>query len=113
MGQLNFNGETGINESTGCYLGGQTGWDYPGGLSQASVKGPEGKVSEHLDLFKTLRNITNLSLADSCPSTSSPPPYHGGNLSALSACLTHLQKSYRDAFVCPRIAVHCLRTTHT
>ena len=65
--------ETGTNESTDCDLGGQVGWNYSSGLSQASTKGLQRKVSVHLDFFKTLRKTIDLSWADSYPSSSLLP----------------------------------------
>lgn len=76
------------------------------------MKGLEGKVSEHPDLFKVLENIVNLFLADSCPS-SSPPIYLEGSLSVFSISLTYLRKLYRDKFVFQWKIIPCLHTTHT
>lgn len=45
-------------------------WDYIVRLNQTSMKGLEGKVSVHLDLFKALKSIINLlrlTLAHPCP----------------------------------------------
>ena len=105
--------ETGTNESTDCDLGGQVGWNYSSGLSQASTKGLQRKVSVHLDFFKTLRKTIDLSWADSYPSSSLLPTYHGDSLSALSAGLTSLHKLHRDEFVFQWKTTHCLYTTHT
>lgn len=91
--------ETGTNESTDCDLGGQVGWNYSSGLSQASTKGLQRKVSVHRDLFKTLRKTIDLSWADSYPSSSLPPTYHGDSLSALSAGLTSLHIEMNLCFI--------------
>lgn len=71
------------------------------------------KVSEHPDLFKTLKNIIDLSLAESCPCSSLLPIYPEGSLSDFSAYMTFLYKLHRDQLVFLWKTMHCLHMTHT
>lgn len=103
--------ETGISESTGHQPGGHIWMGLHYRAEADKHERPRGKVSMHLDLFRTLKSIMNLPRADSCPSSSSLPIYQGSSHSAFSACLTCLQKLCRDGLVFPGKLRHWLHAS--